>query len=147
MRPFKVLLLDSQEVSLKGIRAILSHYEDIEIVGEAACAHDALEGVSALKPDIVIMEAMMPFLNETDTTLLINGIEIAFNIRQIDPRIKLIVITTDPYREFLGPLRKVGISACVFKEDSFSDLHSAITAVKRGGTYFGDRVSEVFNFK
>lgn len=139
VKPFRVLLLDSHELSLKEIRATMSQYADMEIVGEAAFVHDALEKASKLKPDIVLMEAMMPFSKETGIRLQIDAIETAFNIWQIDPKIKLMVFTTYSYREFLGPLRKAGISAWVFKEEPISELHAAITAIKRGGTHFNEK--------
>ncbi|MFX0203059.1 MAG: response regulator [Candidatus Hodarchaeota archaeon] len=129
----KVLLVDDHQVVLGGIKAALSEYADVEVVGEATDGRKALRHIESLRPDIVIMDLAMPHFN---------GIEATYQIKQMDPKIKVIIFTMYSYREFIKPLVKSGISGYVLKESPISDLYMAIKVVRRGGSYFTEDIHE-----
>ena len=129
----KVLLVDDHQVVLGGIKAALSQYSDVEVVGEATDGRKALKHIESLRPDIVIMDLAMPHFN---------GIEATYQIKQMDPKIKVIIFTMYSYREFIKPLVKSGISGYVLKESPISDLYMAIKVVRRGGSYFTEDIHE-----
>lgn len=129
----KVLIVDDHQVVVEGIKAALSEYADVEVVGQATDGRKAFNQVESLKPDIVIMDLAMPHFN---------GIEATYQIKQMDPKIKVIMFTIYPYREFIRPLIKSGISGYVLKGSPISDLYLAIQVVRRGGSYFTEDIHD-----
>lgn len=129
----KILLVDDHHVVLEGVKAALSKYDSLEVVGVATNGHEALRKVQSLRPHIVIMDIVMP---------RINGVEATIQIKKIDPNIKVIIFTMHSYQEFLVDLMKAGISGYVLKQSPISDLHLAIEVVKSGGTYLSEDASE-----
>jgi DNA-binding NarL/FixJ family response regulator len=136
----RVFIADNHQVTVEGIKAVLSKYEDLELVGDANCTHEILEKVKALRPDIVIMEAFMPYSDVPETILQINGVETAFQIKQIDPKIRVIIFTSHPAGGIIRPLLDAGISAYVLKHERPSDLYRAIINANGGQSYFSKGV-------
>lgn len=146
MQPSKILVVDEQPIVCLGIKSALEDYIDAKLAEEATCIQDALWTVENTRPDLVIMEDLMPYLNGGETRLLISCIETTFHIKQIDPAIEVIIFTaTHPYKKLLGPLKRVGISAFVLKQDPISELRTAIDIASRGGTYFSRQVRSYMN--
>ena len=127
----RILIVDDHQIVLEGLREALSERPDLEVVGEASDGLEAVKKVEMLHPDIVLMDIAMPHLN---------GIETTYQIKEINPDIKVIVFTLYSYREFLQPLLKAGISGFVLKQSPLSDLYIAIEVVKKGGSYFSEDV-------
>jgi DNA-binding NarL/FixJ family response regulator len=136
MHPVKILVVDEQSAIRAGIRSMLTKHQDVEVVGEATCIQEALYAVRAIRPDMVLLEVLMPYLNEYETTLHISAMEASFLIKQIDPGIRLIVFTTHAHPDIIKSLIRGGVSAVVLKQDSVADLYMAIQVVRRGGIYF-----------
>src|SRR4051812_4513000 len=74
--PVRVFLLDDHEVVRRGIRELLSVEDDIEVVGEASTADEALERVGELRPDVAVLDVR---LGDTDDDR--SGIEVCREIR------------------------------------------------------------------
>ena len=129
----KIFIVDDHEVVIGGIKAALSEYPDVEVLGHATDGRTALRHVESLWPDIVIMDLAMPHFN---------GIEATYQIKQMDPKIKVIIFTMYSYREFIRPLMKSGISGYVLKERPLSDLYLAIQVIRRGGSYFTEDIHD-----
>jgi DNA-binding NarL/FixJ family response regulator len=120
------------------MRAALSACEDVKIVGEATCTAEAVKKVEKLRPDIIIMEALMPYLDEPEASLYTNGIEATYHLKQMDPKVKVIIFTVLSGREIIRPLLRVGISAYVSKKGPMVDLCRAVQVVIKGGNYFSE---------
>ncbi len=129
----RILIVDDHDVVLEGVKAALTRYDDMEVVGTASDGRDALHKVDSLKPQVVIMDVAMPHFN---------GIEATFQLKKAHPQVKVIIFTMHSYREFLVHLMKAGISAYVLKNSPLADLYLAIQVVKRGGTYFSENAPE-----
>jgi two-component system response regulator NreC len=127
-----VIIIDDHHVVLEGVKAALNKYDDVEVLGVGANGRDAVKMVESLRPDIVVMDIAMPHFN---------GIEATFQIKKINPNIKVIIFTMHSYQEFLVDLMRAGISAYVLKQNPISDLYLAIQVVKRGGTYLSEDAS------
>jgi two-component system response regulator NreC len=127
----RVFLVDDHQVVIEGVKAALSKYEDIEVVGMALNGREALQRIQALEPHIVVMDISMPQFN---------GIEATFQIKKVAPDVKVIIFTMHSYREFIAPLIRAGISGYVIKQNPVSDLYLAIQVVSRGGAYFSEDV-------
>jgi DNA-binding NarL/FixJ family response regulator len=131
-QPIEILIVDDQPVVIEGMRAVLSEYADVRIIGVTTCALEIFNRIKALTPDIVIMEAFLPFLNVILSVL---------QIKRIDPIVKIILFTQYSSPELLIPLMRVGVSCCVLKQDPLLELYWAVQVAKRGGQYFSEKVN------
>lgn len=129
----RVLLVDDHTMFREGVRALLSSYDDIEVVGEAADGRKAIEKVAQLHPDVVLMDIAMPGLNGLDATL---------EIRRLDPDSRVLILTQYDNREYVFPILKAGAAGYVLKHAAATDLVSAIRAVHAGGSFLYPTVAK-----
>ena len=80
----RVLMVDDHAILREGLRALLSYYEDVDVVGEAQDGGEAVERVSELLPDVVLMDIAMPGMNGLEATRL---------IRERHPQVRVLVLT------------------------------------------------------
>ena len=134
MTKARVLIVDDHVVVIEGIKSILRDHPEFEVVGEAFDGRQAIKLAESSKPDIVIMDISMPDLNGIDATL---------QIKKLFPDIKIIAYTMHSHSEYVISLFKAGVSAFVLKNDPLSDLLLALSAVRKGGTYFSTMTPEI----
>jgi DNA-binding NarL/FixJ family response regulator len=110
---YRVLVADDSEAVRKVIRAYLQDRRDIEICGEAANGRDAIELALTQKPDVLILDVVMPELN---------GIEVATLARQALPEAKTILFTM--YGAAIGPhlAKAAGVHVILAKPDGMTRL-------------------------
>lgn len=92
IRRVRVLIADDQQVARKALRVLLATWPEIEIVGEAANAQEAIQKTLQLRPDIVLMDVRMPGSAQGSTRDL-GGIEATRQIKECCPDIQVIVLT------------------------------------------------------
>ena len=126
MGKIKVLIADDHAVLRDGIRALLSVYDDMEVVGEAADGVEAVEKAASLKPDVVLMDIAMPRLG---------GLEATLEMRQRRIPAKVLVLTQYDNTEYVFSMLKAGAAGYVLKKAAGADLVSAIRAVHRGESF------------
>jgi len=129
----RVVIADDHAVLRDGIRALLSLYDDMEIVGEAEDGVEAIEKVSRLRPDVVLMDIAMPRLG---------GLEAALELRQRKIPTKVLVLTQYDNREYIFPMLKAGASGYILKKAAGTDLVSAIRAVHSGESFLYPSVAK-----
>jgi DNA-binding NarL/FixJ family response regulator len=129
----KVLITDDHAIVRKGLSFYLSAQEDIELVGEAEHGQDAIEKVSSLSPDVVLMDLMMPIMD---------GIAATRHIRSSYPNIKVIVLTTFSDQDHVVPAIKAGANGYLLKDVQPDELVKAIRLVSSGQTYLHPVVTE-----
>lgn len=134
MSEVRLFIADDHGVVIEGIRSALTGMEDYKIVGNATDGKKAIEEVSRLKPDIIIMDISMPH---------INGVEATKEIKSRFPEIRIIVYTMFSDREYVIELFKAGMDGYVLKQDPFSDLIRALEAVRSGGAFFSTMAPKV----
>jgi DNA-binding NarL/FixJ family response regulator len=122
----RILLADDHAILREGLRALLSYYDDIEVVGEAEDGAQAIARVRELKPDLVLMDIAMPGLN---------GIEATRSIRQQWPETRVVILTQHEDRQYVLPLLQAGAAGFVSKRALGNDLINAIHVVMRGETF------------
>jgi len=130
----KVLLADDHRIVREGVCSLLGNEPDMEIVGEAEDGRQALELVSELLPDVIVMDITMPNLNGVDATRQI--------IRN-SPNIKVVALSIHSSRAFVADMLKAGASGYVLKESPFDELVGAIRRVVAGEKHLSPKVAGV----
>lgn len=125
MEKLTVLLAEDHKLVRQGIRQFLDRERDIKVVGEASDGEEAVRLTGELKPDIVILDISMPKLN---------GIEAAKQIKQLDPRTIMLILTAYDYEEYIFPILEAGAAGYLLKDMSGHELVDAIRTVYRGET-------------
>jgi two-component system response regulator DevR len=119
----RVLLVDDHEVVRLGLKALLERHPQFDIVGEAANARDAIEIVSNMQPDVVVMDIRLPGTS---------GIDACEEITRRFPNTKVIMLTSYAEDEMLFSSIRAGASGYVLKQIGGEDLMRALEAVGRG---------------
>lgn len=122
-RKTRILLADDHAVVRAGLAAILGFEEDFVVVGEAADGLQAVRQTLALKPDVVIMDLLMPVLN---------GAEATARIAAAAPQSRVLILTSYGTSEDLGRALAAGACGAVLKTVSNEALAAAIRAVAAG---------------
>ncbi|SOE29102.1 two component transcriptional regulator, LuxR family [Streptomyces sp. OK228] len=118
-----VFLLDDHEVVRRGVRELLSGEDDIEVVGEAGTAADALARIPAAAPDVAVLDVRLP-----DGS----GVEVCREIRSRNEDIKCLMLTSFADDEALFDAIMAGASGYVLKAIRGAELLSAVRDVAAG---------------
>jgi len=128
----KVLLVDDHALMRSGIRSRLEEEKDLRIVGEAGDGREALEMVSALSPDVVIMDITMPKLD---------GIQATRGILTESPETKVIALSIHGGKRFVENMLQAGAAGYVLKDSVPEELVDAVRTVLRGDKYLSAEVT------
>ncbi|PWU04760.1 MAG: DNA-binding response regulator [Terriglobia bacterium] len=131
MAKIRVLLTDDHTLFRQGIRTLLTAEGDIEIVGEAGSAAEAVALVPEVRPDIVLMDIGMTGMSSFEATRL---------IRKQRPETKVIFLSMYDDEDYLAETVEIGASGYLLKESPADQLVSAIREVHRGGNYLSPRL-------
>src|SRR5689334_18987401 len=121
--PIRLFLLDDHEIVRRGIADLLSSAPDIEVVGEAATAAQALSRIPACRPDVAVLDARLP-----DGS----GIDVCREIRSAHPQIFCLILTSYDDDEALFSAVMAGASGYLLKQIRSASLTDAIRAVAAG---------------
>lgn len=119
----RVLVVDDHEIVRKGIRALLSKEPGIHVVGEAANGADAITQSQSLKPDVILMDLMMP---------KVDGIEATRQITTTQPGTRVLVLSSFAADDKVFPAIKAGALGYLLKDSSPTELIQAIRRVHQG---------------
>jgi len=123
MKPIRVLIADDHVIMRKGIRALMATVPDIDVVGEAKDGVEAVLEAQRLKPDVILMDLVMP---EVD------GIEAIRRIREVRPEARILVLTSFSSDDKVFAALKAGAIGYHLKESDPAELERAIHQVYRG---------------
>jgi NarL family two-component system response regulator LiaR len=121
--PISVFIADDHAIVRQGIRALLATEPEIEVVGEAGDGLLAVERVLALRPDVTLMDLMLPG---------IEGAEAIARIREVWPAARMLVLTSFVTDEKVLPAIRAGARGYLLKDSDPEDLVRAIRQVDRG---------------
>ena len=121
-----VLVVDDHAVVRTGLKLLLNSEDEIEVVGEAGNADEAILRAKLLEPDIVLLDVVMPGRN---------GIEVAAELRKTLPQIKVLMLSMQDDPTYVREAFAVGASGYVLKEAADTELVAAVREVARGGRY------------
>ena len=123
MERIRILIADDHPIVRQGIRSLLTQYNDLEIAGEAGTGPAVLDQAARLQPDVILLDVRMAGAN---------GIQIARQLQQEHPEIRIIILTTYDDEEYLFGALQAGAQAYLMKDVSLETLPAAIRAVHRG---------------
>ena len=123
MSSARVLLADDHSFVRRGLRTILEATHHYEVCGEAADGNQTLELAARLTPDILILDISMPPPN---------GLEVAAQLRQLLPKIRILLITMHDSEEMLRAAAATGASGYLLKSDAEELLMVALQRVEQG---------------
>lgn len=129
----RILLVDDHEVVRLGLKALLEHHSQFEVVGEAASAKEALEQVGRLHPDIVLMDIRLPGTS---------GIEACEEVIKQYPETRVVMLTSYAEDEMLFSAICAGASGYILKQIGGEDLVRALEAVGRGEALLDPAVTQ-----
>jgi two-component system response regulator NreC len=124
--PIDILLVDDHAVVRSGLRILLEGEEDVQIVGEVGTAKEALESISELNPDVVLMDIGLPDLS---------GIDATKKIKELHPDIAVVALTIHEDKEYFFKMLDAGASGYVPKRAAPDELLFAIRAAASGEVY------------
>ena len=133
MQPLRILIADDHLFYREGVRSLLSHVPDLEVVGEAANGGEVLARAVELAPDVILMDIKMPGLN---------GIEATRRILDRQPHLAILVVTMFDDDDSVFAAMRAGARGYVLKDADQDELVRAITAVSRGEAIFSSAIAQ-----
>jgi two-component system response regulator NreC len=122
----RVLLADDHTVLRAGLRSLISHETDMEVVGEASDGQESLAKATELEPDVVVMDIAMPKAN---------GLEAISALRRGGVKSKILVLTMYSEEQYLMQVLRRGGNGYVLKRSADTELMQAIRTVHAGGVF------------
>lgn len=122
-KPIRVLIVDDHAVVRQGLRTFLTPEVGFDVVGEAADGHEAIEQARALRPDIVLMDLLLPGMSGIDATAA---------IRSELPDVEVVVLTSVIDDAAIVHTVRAGAVGYLLKEASGDELRGALRAARLG---------------
>jgi two-component system, NarL family, response regulator NreC len=129
-----IILADDHHIVRQGFKSLLENHGGFSVIAEAGDGLEALRLTSRLKPDVLVVDLMMPGLN---------GIEVTRRIVKLSPHTKVIILSMYMDEPYVIEALQNGASGYVLKESNISDLVKAIYEVSAGRHYLGSPLSEL----
>ncbi len=128
-----IILSDDHHIVRQGFRALLEKQPDFKVLADTGNGLDVLPLVEQLKPEILIIDLMMPGLN---------GLEVTRQVQRTSPDTSVIVLTMHADEAYVRQAMANGAKGYVLKDSKVSDLVQAVYAVLGGGHYLSPALSE-----
>lgn len=134
MDRIKLLITDDHQLVREGLEAMFENVREIEVTGLAATGEDAVNMARTVKPDVVLMDIIMPGMN---------GIEATRWIKEIDESIRVIILTMEISKDYVSAAIKSKVDGYLPKDIGKKVLVEAIKAVHNGERYFNDAIKKL----
>lgn len=134
MRKITVLIIDDHAILRMGLASLLNAKKDIEVIGDAANGAAGIKKAIRLKPDVVIMDLMMPGMD---------GIETTTQLLSKVPDSRILILTTFGTSDGISGALQAGAYGAIMKNCDFGDLVQAIHAVSSGKHYVSPEITRI----
>lgn len=134
MEKIKILIVDDHTLVRDGIGAMITSFADMEVLSEASDGEEAINKAALLKPDLILMDIMLPG---------INGIEAARIIKERLSECKILFLSMELAEEYLNEIIKLGACGYVLKDIRKNELGDAIRKAMSGEPYFSKGISDM----
>jgi len=129
-----VYVIEDQTVLRELVSRLVEELPDCTLAGGSGDGLDGLNACRTLKPDLVIVDIMVPGMN---------GLEVVRQLRKEFPRIKLLVFSGYSSRERVQTAMKAGVNAIVHKNASVEELQTGIRRVLDGDSYMSSEILDI----
>ena len=134
--PIRVLVADDHSIVRAGIATVLGLYPDVEVIGEASNGRIAVQKAKELRPDVVLMDLMMPVLD---------GVSATQAIVQDCPETKVLVLTTYGFSNDIAMALEAGACGALIKTASNTSLVASIRATAAGKRVIAPELQRLIN--
>ena len=128
-----ILLADDHQVVRVGLRALLEAEADFKVIGEATNGLEAKDLLERLRPDVLIIDMMMPQLN---------GLEVIRQVAQLSPQTRAIVLSMHSNEGYVLEALRHGAAGYVLKQSNMDELVKAVRTVMNGLAYLSLELSQ-----
>ncbi len=127
-KTIRVLLVDDHDMLRSGVAVVLTEFTDLEVVGTAASGWEAITKCEELKPDVVLMDILMPD---------IDGLAAARIIHHKFPDIRFVVLSSFEDEHLIKAAQDIGVSGYLLKNISIDELATALrdAYLNKAGTF------------
>jgi DNA-binding NarL/FixJ family response regulator len=129
-----VLIADDHILVRAGLRTLLETSSRYRLAGEAADVGTCLALMRSLRPSLLLLDIMLPDMS---------GIDAVARIREIDPGVRIVFLSSQDSREFVTRALQTGADGFMSKDFALSELELALDAVSAGQRYLSPRISHV----
>lgn len=129
----RIVIAEDHLLVRAGIRALLERNGEFQVLGEAGNGQEAIDLVRGLKPDVLIMDIMMPRLN---------GLQAAGKIQEEKLGVKILLLSMYSDASFVHQALQYGVKGYLLKSSVSDELIAAVQAVSTGRTYLSGAISE-----
>ncbi|MEU0793455.1 response regulator transcription factor [Amycolatopsis sp. NPDC005961] len=132
--PIRVLICEDQQLIRAGYVAVLGAQPDMAVVGQAANGREALTEIGRLRPDVVVMDIQMPFLDGIEVTRRVAG-------PGAETPAKVLVVTTFNVGQYVYDALRAGASGFLLKDAPLDELAAGVRTVARGESLLSPAVT------
>ena len=134
MKKTTVLIVDDHAIMRKGLASLLRTSREVEVLGDAGDGETGIRKAVRLKPDVVIMDLMMPGMDGTEATR---------RLRESLPDAKVLIFTTFGTADGIGHALKAGANGAIMKNVELPELVAAIKTVATGGQVLSPEIEQI----
>ena len=134
MKTVRILIVDDHQLIRRGLADIINDEPNLAVVGEAADGHETVRLVKATKPDVIIMDLMMP--NQ-------NGVDATRQILSSDETPRILILTSFGTSLALSQAVEAGAAGVIMKDSTIDEQLAAIRAVAAGREYFPSEIAAI----
>ena len=136
MGKLKILIVDDHAILRMGLASLLNSKGEIEVVGDAANGSSGIKKAQKLKPDVVIMDLMMPGMDGCETTR---------RLLAQDSDAKVLILTTFGASDVINRALEAGAKGAIMKNCDFEELLTAIRTVADGKNYISAEIRRILS--
>ena len=130
----QVFIVDDHKMVIEGIELLLKNHESIQVMDSALSGEEALDKLSQITPQVVLLDINMPGMN---------GIDTCKKMIELQPNIKIIALSMHKESSLIKLMLSSGAKGYVLKNAGQDEIIEAIETVYQGKTYLDDIVNEI----
>ncbi len=129
----RVIIADDHHLVRQGIKALLQSCDDIEVIGEAATGHEAIELARELEPHVVVMDIAMPRMD---------GSQASEQILDLGKHIEVVILSMHSDALLAQQLLRQGVKGYLLKNSIGEELPMAVRSASQGQLYLSPAISD-----